>query len=124
MMVSRVPTFSIKRIKVPPDQVVPVLVGAMLVVVFLVTEPWATLSFLGLAYLLSLPASVWVARRMREREEMERRVACAASQAEDHPPSPSTPSASPDIEASPAAPSGEDGRSARILRLERGRGGE
>ncbi len=124
MMVSRVPTFSIKRIKVPPDQVVPVLVGAMLVVVFLVTEPWATLTFLGLAYLLSLPASVWMARRMREREEMERRVARAAGETEDQPPSPSTPPASPGTEAPPAVPSGEDGRGARILRLERGRGGE
>ena len=74
MMVSRVPTFSIKRIRVPPQYILPLLVVAMLVVVFLVTEPWATLSVMGILYLLSIPVSVAVARRMQRREP-ERRPA-------------------------------------------------
>jgi CDP-diacylglycerol--serine O-phosphatidyltransferase len=69
MMVSRVPTFSIKRLRVPPDYVVLVLVLAALLVVFLVTEPWATLSFIGFAYLLSIPTAAVVARQMRLAEE-------------------------------------------------------
>ncbi len=68
MMVSRVPTFSIKRIRVAPQYIVPLLVVAMLVVVFLVTEPWATLSVMGVLYLLSIPVSVVVAQRMQRRE--------------------------------------------------------
>ncbi len=72
MMISRVPTFSIKRIRVKPEYVVPLLVGAMLVVVFLVTEPWATLSVMGLLYLLSIPVSVVVAHRMQRREPAPR----------------------------------------------------
>jgi len=68
MMVSRVPTFSIKRIRVEPHYIVPVLVVAMLVVVFLVTEPWTTLSVMGVLYLLSIPVSVLVAHRMQRRE--------------------------------------------------------
>ncbi len=68
MMVSRVPTFSIKRIRVRPQYIVPLLVVAMLVVVFLVTEPWATLSVMGVLYLLSIPVSVVVAHRMQRRE--------------------------------------------------------
>ncbi len=68
MMVSRVPTFSIKRIRVAPQYIVPLLVVAMLVVVFLVTEPWATLSVMGVLYLLSIPVSVMVAQRMQRRE--------------------------------------------------------
>lgn len=69
MMVSRAPTFSIKRLRIPPDYVVLVLVLAALLVVFLVTEPWATLTFVGFVYLLSIPAAVWVAAQMRRREE-------------------------------------------------------
>lgn len=78
MMISRVPTFSIKRLRIPPDYVVPALVSAVMVAVFLVTEPWATLSLIGLAYLASLPVAVLVARRMRITEELERRVSAAA----------------------------------------------
>jgi len=73
MMVSRVPTFSIKRIRVRPQYIVPLLVVAMLVVVFLVTEPWATLSVMGVLYLLSIPVSVVVAHRMQRREPPPRR---------------------------------------------------
>ncbi len=73
MMVSRVPTFSIKRLRIPPDYVVPLLIAAMVVVVFLVTEPWATLSLIGLAYLFSLPAAVYLAGRLRAEEEQSRR---------------------------------------------------
>ena len=68
MMVSRVPTFSIKKIRIAPEQVLPTLLMASVVIVGLVVETWLTLSLIGLLYLLSLPVSVVVARRMRERE--------------------------------------------------------
>ena len=68
MMVSRVPTFSIKKIRIAPEQVLPTLLVASVVIVGLVVETWLTLSLIGLLYLLSLPVSVVVARRMRERE--------------------------------------------------------
>ncbi len=79
MMVSRVPTFSIKRLRIGPEYVVPVLVVAGVVLVFLVTEPWATLSFVGLAYLLSIPVAVYVADRMRREEEAALRAHEAAA---------------------------------------------
>lgn len=69
MMVSRVPTFSIKRLRVPPDYVVLVMVLAALLVVFLVTEPWATLTFVGFVYLVSIPVAVVVAARMKREED-------------------------------------------------------
>lgn len=80
MMVSRVPTFSIKRIRVKPDYIVPVLVVAMLVVVFLVTEPWTTLSVMGVLYLLSIPVSVLVAHRMQRHEPLQPAPAKAAGE--------------------------------------------
>src|SRR5262249_29289205 len=68
----RVPTFSIKRVRVRPDLVLPTLLGAGLVIAAFAAEPWLTLSGLGLIYLGSLPASVIVARRMRLQEEAQR----------------------------------------------------
>jgi hypothetical protein len=41
---------------------------ASVVIVGLVVETWLTLSLIGLAYLLSLPVGVVVARRLRARE--------------------------------------------------------
>ncbi len=60
MMVSRVPTFSIKKIRIAPEQVLPTLLVASVVIVGLVVETWLTLSLIGLLYLLSLPVSVVV----------------------------------------------------------------
>lgn len=69
MMVSTVPTFSVKRIRLRPDQTLPLLISAAIVVALLITEPWLVLSLLCGAYLLSIPASIAVARRMRLEEE-------------------------------------------------------
>lgn len=68
MMVSRVPTFSIKKIRIAPEHVLPTMLLASVVIVGLVVETWLTLSLIGLAYLLSLPVGVVVARRLRARE--------------------------------------------------------
>ena len=65
MMVSRVPTFSIKKIRIEPDWVLPTMLLASVVIVGLVVETWLTLAVIGLIYLLSLPVGVLVARRMR-----------------------------------------------------------
>ena len=48
MMVSRVPTFSIKRIRVKPDMVLPTLLVASVIIVGLVVESWLTLSVIGM----------------------------------------------------------------------------
>lgn len=75
MMVSRVPTLSLKRVRVQPDWVLATLLVAGLFVAFLATAPWATLLALGVAYVLSLPVGVVMARRARRREEAERAAA-------------------------------------------------
>lgn len=68
MMVSRVPTWSIKRVRIEPDKVVPTLLVASVVIAGLVVETWLTLSILGLLYLGSLPFAVLSARRMRRKD--------------------------------------------------------
>lgn len=87
LMVSRLPTFSAKKLRLEPDQIVPTLAIAGLVMAFLVTEPWLTLSVVALAYLASIPASVLVAARMRREEGITGGVTAAAAAA----PEPATP---------------------------------
>ncbi|MCX7629127.1 MAG: CDP-diacylglycerol O-phosphatidyltransferase, partial [Geminicoccaceae bacterium] len=70
LMVSRVPTFSAKRLRLEPDQIVPTLAIAGLVMAFLVTEPWLTLTLLALLYVFSIPIGVAVAGRMRREEAL------------------------------------------------------
>ena len=64
LLVSRVPTFSFKRVKVPPRAVLPVLLLVGLSAAFLVGAPWATLTVIGLAYAGSIPLSVVTYRKL------------------------------------------------------------
>jgi CDP-diacylglycerol--serine O-phosphatidyltransferase len=58
LMVSRVPTFSFKKGRVPVRGVLPLLLLIGALAAFLVTQPWLTLSALGLVYLCSIPFSL------------------------------------------------------------------
>lgn len=63
LMVSRVPTISIKKLKIPQKAVYGLLAGLALVIGALVTEPWLTLICLGIFYLGSIPFSYRVAKK-------------------------------------------------------------
>ncbi|HET6469344.1 MAG TPA: phosphatidylcholine/phosphatidylserine synthase [Geminicoccaceae bacterium] len=81
LMVSRLPTFSLKRIRIKPEYVLPTLLAAGLLIALFVTEPWLVLSLIGVAYLASLPLGFTTARRMRLQEEAQRAAAAAAAEA-------------------------------------------
>ena len=55
LMVSRVPTVSLKRLRVQRDYVLPILLGIGISVAALTSYPWITLGVCGIAYLISLP---------------------------------------------------------------------
>jgi CDP-diacylglycerol--serine O-phosphatidyltransferase len=55
MMVSRVPTFSIKSINIPARMIMSVMAFAALMMAALVTVPWQTLTVVGIAYMISIP---------------------------------------------------------------------
>ena len=59
LMVSRVPTWSGKLIgrRIARERVAPVFVGGVLLVAFLVSFPWETMTLLSLIYLGCLPLS-------------------------------------------------------------------
>ena len=58
LMVSRVPTYSFKRVRVPHRLVVPTLLVVGLLAACLVSLPWATLLLVSAAYIASMPLSI------------------------------------------------------------------
>jgi CDP-diacylglycerol--serine O-phosphatidyltransferase len=69
LMVSRVPTFSFKRFRVPGEWVLPMLLVIGGLAAFLTTEPWATLLVIGGLYIVSIPVSIRSYRRLRQAAE-------------------------------------------------------
>jgi len=64
LMISRLPTYSFKRIKVPHRHVGIALLAVGAAVAFLVSTPWITLLAFGLAYIASLPFSYFTYQRL------------------------------------------------------------
>jgi len=69
LMVSRIPTLSFKRIRLPHNFVVPTLLGIGIIAAFFATAPWPTLAAVGLAYLASIPFTVRSYNRMKKAAE-------------------------------------------------------
>lgn len=72
LMVSRIPTYSFKKGRVPRHLVLPSLLGAALVMGVLASAPWIGMSLIGLGYTSLIPFS-WLAYRRQAAQD--RRVA-------------------------------------------------
>jgi CDP-diacylglycerol---serine O-phosphatidyltransferase len=88
LMISKVPTVSLKRIRVRHDMVVPTLLGIGVLAAVGTSFPWATLTAIGVVYVGSIPLTIRASRRLRRSTEARR--------------------SEPDDPASPAALSGPD----------------
>jgi len=84
LMVSTIPTFSIKRIRIPPHLVMPTLLGIGVIAGLLTTAPWPTLTFVGVAYLASIPLTIRAYAERRRAAEARK----APEPAAETPPSP------------------------------------
>ena len=69
LMVSRVPTFAAKNIRIPAHYAIPVMLACAFSVVFLIIEPWKMLSLIGIGYLCTIPFSWWEHRRLSGKAE-------------------------------------------------------
>jgi CDP-diacylglycerol--serine O-phosphatidyltransferase len=65
LMVSRLPTFSFKKVKIPTAAILPILVVAGLLVAGLAGAPWRTLTLVVLLYIVSFGYSAWTFRRLK-----------------------------------------------------------
>jgi CDP-diacylglycerol--serine O-phosphatidyltransferase len=68
-MVSTIPTWSLKSIRIPHRFVVPTLLGVGLLAAFASTAPWPTLTLIGVLYVGSIPLTLRAAGRLRRAGE-------------------------------------------------------
>lgn len=60
LMVSRIPTFSTKHLRVNTSWLIPLMLAVTLFVSSLISQPWFTLGFLTVLYAVSIPFGIWV----------------------------------------------------------------
>lgn len=69
LMVSRIPTFSFKTLKVPQSYVLPVMVVVALLFAGVAGSPWMVLTLIGVLYLATFPFSMRSFARLKEEAE-------------------------------------------------------
>jgi CDP-diacylglycerol--serine O-phosphatidyltransferase len=72
LMISKVPTVSLKRIRIPHHLVIPTLLGFGVATAFLTTEPWLTLTAVGIVYVGSVPFTVRSYYRLKRAAQARR----------------------------------------------------
>lgn len=70
LMVSRIPTLSLKKTKINKDYVLPLMILFALFISCLLTKPWLTLGLFTLCYILSVPVTIM--RFLKEKREFEK----------------------------------------------------
>jgi CDP-diacylglycerol--serine O-phosphatidyltransferase len=63
LMVSKLPTFSIKSVNIPKEYISIILVFAAVIIAGIILEPWVTLPIFALLYLISIPFVVFLYRK-------------------------------------------------------------
>ena len=69
LMASRLPTISLKHLRIPKSWLPFVLAALLLLVALLVSNFWLTLGALGVGYILTVPLTGWIFLRVRDRYE-------------------------------------------------------
>jgi CDP-diacylglycerol---serine O-phosphatidyltransferase len=71
LMVSRLPTYSTKMIKIPSTMGMPIMIGTALLLAALVHTPWLTLTILCVCYMATLPFAVRHFQRLQKQNQDE-----------------------------------------------------
>jgi CDP-diacylglycerol--serine O-phosphatidyltransferase len=67
LMVSRIPTISTKKMKVPTYMLMPMMLIVALFASFIITQPWFTLGIMTAVYALSIPVGVVIFLREKRK---------------------------------------------------------
>jgi CDP-diacylglycerol--serine O-phosphatidyltransferase len=78
LMISRVPTVSLKPIRIPHDLVLPTLLGIGVFAGLFTSAPWPTLTFIGAVYVASIPLTMRAYYRLRRAAEARKAEAAEA----------------------------------------------
>ncbi len=65
LMASRLPTISLKKLRISRAYLLPVMVALVFVIALLFTNFWLTIGVIGVLYILTVPVSCWAFCRMR-----------------------------------------------------------
>jgi CDP-diacylglycerol--serine O-phosphatidyltransferase len=84
LSISRIPTFSFKRVKVTQALVLPTMVIVTVLTALALAEPWATLLLVLLAYLSSIPLAIAGHRRLQQQRPLATPNAAARDADADH----------------------------------------
>ena len=68
MLVSTIPTYSFKKLKINQHWILPTMLITGAIAVFLINAPWLTLSVVGLAYICSIPLSYRAQQALQKAE--------------------------------------------------------
>jgi CDP-diacylglycerol--serine O-phosphatidyltransferase len=93
LMVSRIPTLSLKKFHLPHHYVLPMFLGIGLLAAFATTAPWPTLVVIGTLYLGSIPLTVRAAARLRHEAAARKPEDAEAPALLTPPPAPALPDA-------------------------------
>lgn len=80
LMVSRIPTFTLKKVVIPPSLVLPFLLVLFVIVGLLYSYPWHMLTFIGVIYLGLIPFSIV---NFKKREQAWEREEAKSSETEE-----------------------------------------
>lgn len=68
MLVSTIPTYSFKKLKISRQWILPTMLITGAIAVFLINAPWLTLSVVGFAYICSIPLSYRAEQALKKAE--------------------------------------------------------
>ncbi len=69
LMISRIPTYSFKSLKIPRSWVVPSLVIAAIIMAMIISVPWLLACAIVFAYLITIPFSIMDFKKLKALEE-------------------------------------------------------
>jgi CDP-diacylglycerol--serine O-phosphatidyltransferase len=81
LMVSRLPIYSFKKVKVPHHLIVPTLLAVGVLAGLLISATWITLILIGLAYIVNIPLSIRAHARLKRAYEQQLAAAAVAEPA-------------------------------------------
>jgi CDP-diacylglycerol--serine O-phosphatidyltransferase len=68
LLVSRIPTFSIKKISVDQKYVLPIMLASILLIGLFLNDPWLILSIVSMFYFILIPFSIRIHKKYKNKQ--------------------------------------------------------
>ncbi|MBV8535291.1 MAG: CDP-diacylglycerol--serine O-phosphatidyltransferase [Alphaproteobacteria bacterium] len=88
LMISRIPTFSLKKLHIRPSMALPLFMLVVVIAAGLASEPFLTFICVGAAYIASIPLSIFMQAQAKRRSEASASPSAAVPIAAESTPSP------------------------------------